>query len=296
MLMDARTMATEVITIDLPVNPVSHLILTVEYYNVTDEATLAEVLAFINRVTVAHLGRSIISLESEDLSGLNAYLYGVGGWRHNPIATDNQDIAFSMIVPFGRFPFCAGECFPASKRGEFQLTLDTTVPATSLDNATISVAAIELLDAVPVSYLKCAGMAVGAPAAVGNLDVDLPIGNKLAAILLRMTTWPAASSKVWGIDDVRLLFDNVELDYVSANAPSLVGEMMLRATIPSRSVAAQGLPAPNNVCWMDFDPDLSAEYLIDTKGASSVKLRNNMGVAEASWVSPVEIVDVGAAV
>ena len=40
-ILDARTMATEVFTIDLPINPISHLVITIEGLNASDEPTIA---------------------------------------------------------------------------------------------------------------------------------------------------------------------------------------------------------------------------------------------------------------
>ena len=43
-ILEDYTVATEAKKIDLPTNPLSHLILTMDFYNATNEATLAEVL------------------------------------------------------------------------------------------------------------------------------------------------------------------------------------------------------------------------------------------------------------
>jgi len=291
-LIDDRTSATEILTIDLPVNPLSHLILTLAAYNVTDEATVAELLAFVNKVTVSHLGKSIINMESEDLAGLNEYLFGVGAFNLQPASADNSQITLNMIIPFGRRLYDPSECFPATKRGELQLTLDLTEITTSADNGKISVAAVELPEATPARYLKAATMRVDAPSSTGALDVELPIGNKIAALLVRMTTWPTTNSHTFGIEDFEILVNNIEEGYVSGNARSVIGEMMLRTNIPSRSIAAQGKPIPANVNWLDFDPHGDGQYLLETAGKSSVKLRANMGVAEAWYLTPVELIEI----
>ena len=41
-IVDAHTMATEVLVEPLPITPLSHLILTIEYYQETDQATVAK--------------------------------------------------------------------------------------------------------------------------------------------------------------------------------------------------------------------------------------------------------------
>lgn len=291
-VLDAHTMATEVVPYDLPINPISHLILTVEAYNATDEPTIAEILGFINSVAILHTGRQVHNFESEDLAALNLYLYGSGGMALAPVAADNQHLSYTLIIPFGRKPFDPNECFPATRRGEFQISLDTTVPATSLDNALISISAVELPGATPSHHLKATLHSKAAPGATGIDDLELPIGNDLLAILIGMTSFPGTSEYLFGADDLRLLKDNKEIHIVSAKAPELAGEMIFRVPGTVRSDAAQGGLVPNTYIFMDFDPTRDGLYAIDTRGATSLKLRPNYGVDEALNITPVELVRV----
>jgi len=293
-LIKDRTTATEILKVDLPTNPLSHLIISMDGYNVTDEATLAEILAFINKVEVSHLGTSIISLESEDLFALNAYLY-----KHNPIltqnvATDNAARCLSLIVPFGRKIFDPTECFPATKKGELTLTLNMTVPATSLDNSTLNIEAVELLEAAPTQYLKATMLSVAAPGATGDNDVDLPIGNDILAVQIRMTTFPTTSSHTYGVDTARVLVDNKEFGYSLARAQCLVGDNIFKVSSLPRTIAAFGDVVPANIVWLDYDPVKDGNWLLQTSGKSSVKVRLGMGVNEATVLSVLELVKVGA--
>src|SRR4030043_14682 len=101
-LLRDHTSATEIIEIDLPTNPLSHLILTVSGYQMTDEATLAEILAFLNTVNVSDQGKTIINVQSEDLYALNCYLYKRHPVLTNNITTDNATRSLGLIIPFGR--------------------------------------------------------------------------------------------------------------------------------------------------------------------------------------------------
>jgi len=294
-LLKDHTTATEVKKIDLPVNPLSHLIISMDGYNATDEATLAEILAFINKVTVTHLGTSILDLESEDLAALNAYLYHAHPILTNNVATDNAARVLSLIVPFGRHIFDPDECFPATMKGELTLSLDTTVPATSFDNSTLNIEAVELLGAAPKRYLKSTLKSVAAPGATGDNDIDLPRGNKIVALLLYNTTFPSTSSHTYGIDTVKLLVDNKELGYSLARAQCLVGDMIFKLQTLSRDIAAFGQVLPAHYFWMDFNPADNDNFLLETKGKSSVILRAGMGVNEAAKVTVVELVDVSGA-
>ncbi|MBA7633906.1 hypothetical protein ES703_41477 [subsurface metagenome] len=289
-IIDAHTMATEVFTEDLPINPISHLILTIEGTNEeATEVTIAQILAFINLITVRHIGIQILNLQAEDLANLNLYLFGSGGQALAPEATDTQHMAYSLIIPFGRKLFDPEECFPASRKGEFQITLDTTIPATTFVNAVLSLSAVELPEATPARHLISTLFSISAPGAAGESDIDLPIGNDLLAVLIRMTSFAGAAEFLFGINDIRLLVDNRETGIVSAKAPELLGEMISRAPGTIRSTPLQGGLIPNTCTWMDFDPTRDGTYMIDTRGKSRVHLRANYGVNEAVLIAPLEL-------
>ncbi len=291
-ILDAHTMATEVVPYDLPVTPISHLVITMEGHCITDEATIAELLAFINSVAVLHTGIQIINLESEDLAALNLYLFGTGGLSNNPHFGTTTYLAYSIIVPFGRTLFNPEECFPATRRGEFQLVLNTTIPTGSWQGGLISVSAISLPDATPTRHLKATLLSIAAPGATGENDVILPIGNDLLACLIGMTSMGGDADELWGVDDARVLFDNRELKIVSSKAPELAGEMMTRVAGTVRAIPAQADIIPAKYLWMDFDPTRDGAYMIDTRAAARLKLRLNMGVDEALNITPVELVTV----
>ena len=291
-LLKDHTTATETKKIDLPINPLSHLIISMDGYNVTDETTLAEAIAFINKVTVSLSGQTVLDLESEDLYGVNCYLYKRRPILTSKIATDNAARCLSLIVPFGRKTFDPLECFPATRKGELTLSLNMTIPATSLDNSTLNVEAVELVGATPQRYLKCVQSALAAPGATGDRDWDLPIGNKIVAIQLRMTTFPAASSHTYGVDVAKILVNNKEFGYSAARAQCLTGDMIFRIDNQPGDIAAQGEIQPDNIVWLDYDPRGDGEYLLDTAGKSSVKARLNMGVNEATQAVIMELVDV----
>lgn len=292
-ILRSYAVATEVKRIDLPTNPLSHLSITMDFYNATDEATLAEVLAFINSISVTHLGSTVLYLESEDLYALNCYLL-----KHSPVlthnvATDNASRQLTLIVPFGRTLYNSSECYPATKKGELTLSLDCTIPATSLDNAQFNIEAVELVGAAPTQYLKSTLKNVVAPGATGDIEVDLPIGNQIVALLMFSTTTPADSTHIYGINASKILVDNVEFGYAFASAHALVGDWVNRLHTGARSIAASGEIDSNHFFAIDFDPVSNGAFLLDTKGKSRVIVRNTMAVNEASKINVVELVNVG---
>lgn len=288
-IIERRTTATEVITKDLPINPLSHLIITLHGLNVTDEATLAEIIAFINNIQVTRNGVSIMDLQSEDLYAVNAYLYRKLPTLTGRLATDNYARSLTLIAPFGRRIFNPDECFPATQKGETTLRVDTTVPATSLDNSLITIDAVELLGANPSNYLKLTRKAISAPGATGETDIPLPTGNKYVCAQLRLTSIPTTSSSTYGVDVAKLKIDNKEYAYSAADVMNLCGERMFRVGNPDSTIAAQGLSPLNNIIWMDFDPNDDGLFLIDTAGKNDVKLTLNFGVNEAQNLTLMEL-------
>jgi len=291
-IVERHTTATEVLKENLPIEPLSHLIFTIDGYNVTDETTLAEILGFINNIQVTREGVGILDLQSEDLYGVNAYLY-----RHLPeltgrLATDNEQRTLTMVIPFGRKLCDPNECYPATKKGELVLRVDTTVPATSIDNSTISIDAVTLPGANPSRYLKTVRKALSAPGATGEFEFELPTGNKLVAIQFRLVTVPTTSSHAYGVNIVKLMCDNKEALYTSADMMCMMGERGLRIGHPNATIAAQGLGPLELIAWLDLDPVGSDDFLLDTAGKSSVKLNLNYGVNEAVDLTTLELVAV----
>lgn len=290
-LLKDHTAATEVKKIDLPVNALSHLIISLDAYNATDEATLAELLAFVNTVKVEHNGVGVVSLQGEDLYALNCKLYGRRPVLLGKLATDNQHRCLSLVVPFGRGIFDPEECFPASKKGELTLSLDMTAPATSSDNGTVNIEAVQLVGASPRRFLRSIMKVVSAPGATGDNDVELPIGNDIAAILLRLTTWPATATHTYGVDGVTVKVDEEEYGYSFARAQCLSGDLIHHWDTQHGAIAAQGAIQPASVLVVDYDPNDDDNYLLQTQGKSRVHMVLNMGVDEATYVTVLELVN-----
>lgn len=287
-----RTAATEVLKLDLPVNPISHLIVSLDGYNATNETTLAEILAFINSITVSQDGKVILYAQSEDLYGINSYLYGNRPVLTQKLDTDNLLRILSLIVPFGRKIFDTSECYPATKKGELTCTIDYTAPATSMDNGTLNVEAVQLVGASPSHYMKTVMKTVTAPGATGDNEVTLPLGNEIIAIQIRCTTWPGASSHAFGVDLATVMIDESEFGYTGARAQCLTGDLIHLYDTQHGAIAAQGLITPDSIFFLDFDPRKDGQWLLETAGKASAKLKLEMGIDEATYVTTLERVPV----
>jgi len=290
-LLKDHVMATEVWKKDLPTSALSHLIITMDGNMLVDELTLAEALAFINKVEVTRSGVTVVALESEDLYGADCYLY-----RNRPVFTQkaygaNLLATLSLIVPFGRKIYDPNECYPATKKGDLTLTVDTTLPVTTLENAELNIETIELPGANPRRHLKCSPMPVSAPGKLGDNDIELPIGNDIVCIQVRMTTMADIVNNTFGVNGVSILVENKQFGYSYARAQCLIGDMINLLETQHGTIAAQGTVQPANIVYVDYDPVRNDELLLHTAGKSSVKIRLDMGVDEVTNLTLMELVN-----
>lgn len=286
---DETVSADGTVTEDLVVNPLSHLIFTIKALNVTDEASIANLLALVTNIEILHRGTSIFSASAADAFALDMALLGHLPMALNLIATDNATRAVSLIIPFGRQPFNPAECFPESRAGELTIQATCDIATAEADGLILQVEAVELLGAAPSKYLKVTTL-TKTPAATGACDVDIPVANTLAGILLYSTTVPATTAWTTTIDKVKLLGDNTELLFSEANWESLHGDLNLRCGHEPGHTAASGDDHVAHYAFMDFTPFGRDDYLINTQPLSSLKLRVTAGDTNALRALPLELV------
>lgn len=288
---DQSVALSSITTFDLPVNPLSFLIVTMRFLNVTDEATLAQVLARITTATVTRFGSTIFSASGADLHKLNAMLLGQLPILTNQVATDNAARYITMVIPFARTPYNPAEGLPATSRGELKLQIEMSASETDVDNVSFQIEAIEMIDAKPKQYLKITTLSLTPVSGVEN-DAVLPIGNKLAGIALFSTTVPTGTAFTTSADKVRLLINNEENTISTANWESIHGELIRKighrqdydASADNDDLSLYGL--------LDFSPLNDDQYLVDTKGVSSAVLKITGGDTSAIRVFPIEIVTI----
>lgn len=206
----------ETLTNDLPVNPLSVILVTLRALNNTPTTALnyagdaATLMSKISNIRCAYRGATIFDGDPLDL----AQVYG-GFSRWFPIQgqinqTDNDVRSVTFPILFGRRAFDANECFPASRRGDLVLTTTTVADPTGLDNFSLIIETIELLDALPTRFIKVTNTAFSLLSGDVN-DISLPIGNKLLGVLLRGGLFPTAASNNAGFNEVAVEVDNVEV-------------------------------------------------------------------------------------
>ena len=291
----------EVRTFDLPINPLSIILLMIRPLNDTgvlsNYARYRSICAAMNRVTVARNGQNVISMKGEDIAAFNWLRWGMQPWEANPDNVDNERRAVCLPIPMGRYPFHPTSCFPATKRGELTLELDVDIADTGYDGLQMTIETIELLDAKPKEFEKRTQLALTWPA-TGTNDMELPMGNLVRGILLFGTTGfaGAAPAPSWG--RVKCLLDNVEAGFSNTDWECLFADGALWGRQPNlgdhrHTVNAAGAGVEEttsvfdvqedftNYAFMDFDPTGDDLYALDTSKANSFKLRAEAETADA---------------
>lgn len=206
----------ETITNDLPVNPLSVILVTLRALN--NIATVGanylgsavNLMAKLSNVRARYRGATIFDGDPLDL----AQIHGIhSGWwpiqgQVNQVNNDVRSVTFPLLL--GRRPFDADECFPATRRGDLVLELTTVADPTGLDGFEVQIETTEILDATPKRFIKITSTAFSLLAGDVN-DISMPIGNKLLAILLRSGLFPTAASNNAAFNEVALKLDNVEV-------------------------------------------------------------------------------------
>jgi len=281
--------AGSVSTWDLPVNPISHLIITIRGLNVSDEASVEQILERLKKIEVLYKGSSIASISGTDLHKLDAILLGKMPLLFNQVATDNAARALSLVLPFGRKLLDPNEAFPASSRGELKLQITLSETETDIDNITLQIETVEMPEAKPKQYLKVTTLSLTPTSGIDN-DIALPIGNKYAGLMLYSYTVPASTAFTATISKVKLLLNGLEQYFSSANWESLHGDLLNRIGHREDYDGSADVDDLNHYALMDFTPNNTDDFILDSKGASSLVLKVTAGNGNAIRVLPLELV------
>lgn len=315
LVQDEALAVSSVRTDDLPVNPLSMILVTLRNLNnsatLTDFTNLQNLLTQISRLEVLFQGSAIVSGSLADLARLNGLLLGNPPMQTTSTIVDNDARSVTVPILLGRKPYWPEECFPAVRRGELQLQLTSAAAQTGVDTLTVQIETVELLGATPKQYTKYTTLSRTFPA-TGDNDVDLPIGNRIAGILLFGTTVPATTALTASWGQVRLMLDNTEAYYAKTNWESLHNDMSQRiregvsagayaieenlAALYTQFALTDGEHAQvgfwNNYAYMDFDPHRDDKWLLETHGRARVHLRATADAADAVRAIPLELVQI----
>lgn len=263
-------------TFNLPINPLSHLIFSFKFLNKAAEVLLPEILAKISKINIARGGQTSMDINLADLWAMNCIIFGHEPILTNKVATDNATRILTVILPFGRRLFDPNECMPATPYGDFKLTITTTATETTMDGVIFNIEAVELIGASPRQFLKMTTLSK-TPAATGEMDVDIPIGNEIVNLLLWATTVPTGTAWTATFDWVKLLRDNVEEQIAKTFWENLHGDLLKKIGYVGDHGAAYGADLLSLYGLVDFDPVGDSGLLIPTAGAADMTLRVNAG-------------------
>ena len=299
--------------IDLPVNPLSLVLINIKPLNesstITTYRLLEALLGAVANVEISHKGASVINASGTDLAVMAMLYHGAAIWQSNAFETDNFRRSIVLPIFLSRKPFMSDEGFPASRRGELQLRITWDIAAAGFDALTRSIETIELPEANPTFVQKVTTLATTF-GATGQQFVDLPIGNVMRGCLLFGTTpfTGAAPAPSWG--RVEFLVNNQQRMFTGTDWETLRGLPGLRGVpfppdgrhIHSVNAAGAGredslepevgASIDDNYALLDLDPTRDDEFSIDTEGASRVHIRSEAETADAVRVLPIERVPV----
>lgn len=246
-----------------------------------------------------------------DAAALAYFRHGCVPSEANHDDTDNERRCVVLPIFLGRFAYDPRSCFPAARRGELSLELEWDVADTGYDDMRFSAEAVELLDAKPSEFEKKVSLAL-TNGATGDVDIDLPIGNRIRGLLLWGTTdfTGASPSPSWG--RISLLQDNSQVMYSSADfevsqmlhtlsgrQPHTMDAHTHRVDASSASTTEETVGGPlnkgsllDNYTFLEMDPTRDDMFSLDTSGSSRIHLRPNVETADAVRIIPVEAIKV----
>lgn len=297
---------------DLPVNPLSLILITLRGDNVAADTNIsaADMLGVVPDLGIQFRGQDIVRGSLADLAVCNALVSGLTPWGYKQ--QDAIDETWTLTVPIclGRKAYDVEECFPGVRRGELRLemTIDVTLNNANLEE--LQIETVELLDANPKSFLKYT-QGARTFSTTGQERVRLPIGNPLLGCVLFGTTVPNGVVRTATWEQLRLKIDNVEFGYARANWDSLHGELNRRmkgfpdflaqhihrfngAAAAFASTLANGRDSGvlESYAYLDFDPAMDGSGLLETSGRADVEIQRDAGVADAGRFYPIEVVSV----
>jgi hypothetical protein len=276
---------------DLPVNPVSFLLLHLRADCAVGAVDFQQLLNHITSIIVQFKGTQVIAMSGVDLARMVMRLWGRGINIENFNAVAPALISLTLPIPFTRKPYWPKEAFPATRRGEFNITVTRSAVLTNIANPVFSIEAVQLLEAEPLQFLKM--VTLSRAIVVGDSDMELPIGNPFLGLQIFSPTAMGNAPISETIRRLRLQLDNVEYDYSDTAFDVVRSIGFLRGSDSNDYTALTSLF--RNYSYLDFDPMMDDSFMVDTEGRASVKLKFVPDVAGTVRVMPVELVRLGGA-
>ena len=295
--------------IDLPVNPLSVILVHVSPLNETGTITtyslIEALLGAVTNLRVTHRGAAVVDGNGLDLAALAMLYHGIPIWQSNASETDDERRSLVLPILFGRRAFMQSEAFPETKKGELLLNITWDIAAAGFDGLRRSVETIELPGASPEWVQKVTTLAQTF-AATGQNEIDMPIGNVLRAILMWGTAGFTGATPAPTLGRLELLANNLQTHFSATDWEVLRGAQGLGG-VPfppdfghihsgtyTTTVAGDSRQAmmetslEDNYALMNLDPTKDDEYSLNTEGASRIHVRSEAEGAAAVRLLPIE--------
>lgn len=299
-------------TYDLPVNPLSHILITLKMARldtaVTDSPPFMSIPALLARIEVLYKGSAVYSLSGIDCFASSLFVNGFESWGVNAEDIEDGEWAVTLLVPMTRVLYSPLECFPASTRGELILQLTYAAASLEWDDIRAQIETVELIGATPQQFIKQTTLSA-TPTANVPLDIPLPIGNNISDIIIWQHQIQSTTSDVAAIDKMEILVDNINKFYPESFKETIQNMAGRQRAAPGYwgfhvhktyvTPVVAGDPtgvviAMDHIlaCWMHlpFDIFKNGEYALLTAGASAVLLRLDITAFGPIRIIPVEIV------
>jgi len=299
---------------DLPVNPLSFLLLRLEVTNVdptTDliYSALDNAIDQITAIRILHKGEQIVQGSLRDLMVLNmrAFRAFPGYARLSSLSAELRSMVFPICL--GRKMYDPDSAFPATTRGNLRFEMSAGADGAGHSDINFSLSAVELIESDPTEHVKYTTNSRNAVS--GQFDATLPIGNPILGVLLFDTGLRETEAATYSWGSVKLLKDNVEQYYPTERIEVLAAAMFANhGYLPywpghfHEKVAAVGAASRtteaeqeessgwNGYAYLDFDPLKDGMYELDTAGAADLKIRAEGADTNAVRWLPVERVSV----
>lgn len=301
----------EMTPVDLPVNPLSLILLTLLIEEPAQQVTnawtlLSDYYAAISDLSIRHKGEMIVQGNLQDVMMTNFLLHG-----QLPFGTHLSGIgnnrAMTFPIALTRRPYSHEEGFPATSRGNLRFHMNvldiTPGTATALQFA---LEAVELIEDDPKQYIKYTTN-THALTATGRRRVPLPIGNELVGVTLFDPATEITTAEAFAFGKTKVMVDNVEQYYGESNWESLRQSLAARYALAMNALghvhghaAADTVTGqeqvrlnepPHQYAYLDFDPLKDDSYLLETAGHADVELDINSDVSSGTLrYLPVELV------
>ena len=299
-----------VVSYDLPVNPLSHTLITLKFAQnlANDKLSFTNVLGMMTKIEVLYKGSAVFSMRMLDAFACGLLVNRFESWAMNADGNDDDERAITILVPHTRTLYSPTECYPRTTRGELILQITYASAFTDIDTVKAQIETVEIPNAAPEQFIKMTTLA-RTPTATGQLDIELPIGNEISELVLWGETIPAATADTATIDKMEILVDNINHFYAEANietihnmagrmfaAPGYHGRHVHRLTAAAfaqwddTSPVIPGDHVISNHLHMPFDIFKDGRFALQTAGKSDVIVRIDAGDTGDIRVIPVEIV------